>query len=227
MRAILSLLAIVLIVTSCATPKGKEALSEDFTIIEGHLAAKPMLERGGKRLIIYIGDRTIPEEKPPPLTDALTGEEIEKPGEFIDPEGGKEHVNVIPDLVENQPRLTNLRKAVTENDEEKWVLQQLKTLMAGCQGPPSCQPEDKQPGLKIGPEGPTIRLYGKYIKGKRWQEHVGGIDFVFCFLGYNDLVTGEDTVIDTCFGDRWQDDFFKFIFEKGKGGVKAIPKAIF
>ncbi len=227
----LPLAASALMATGCLSsgPKGVESLSEDFTIIEGHLAAKPFLERGGKRLVIYIGDRTVPAEvvKPPPLTDAITGEEIETPGEFIDPSEGKERVTVVPDPVITQPKLTNLRKAVTENDEEKWVLSQLKLLLAGCHGPPSCPPEDAHPGMKIGPEGPTIRLYGKHIKGKRWQEHVGGVDFVFCFLGYDDPVTGADTPIDTCFGDRWKDDFLKFIFEKGKGGVKAIPKALF
>ena len=53
-----------LMATGCISsgPKGVESLSEDFTIIEGHLAAKPFLERGGKRLVIYVGDRTVPAE---------------------------------------------------------------------------------------------------------------------------------------------------------------------
>lgn len=185
---------------SWGSPKGKEALSEDFVAIEGHLAAKPVLERSGKRLIIYIGDKEVLDEKdvPPPIKDVLTGEEV------IAPTGP----------TEAQPKLTNIRKAVTENEEEKWVLQQIQQFLAG-------------DTMKIGPEGPTIRLFGKPIQGKRWQEHIGGIDFVFCFLGYDDPVTGRDTIVDTCFGDRWQNEFFQFLFEKGKDGIKAAPKAVF
>ena len=81
--------------------------------------------------------------------------------------------------------------------------------------------------IEIGPEGPTVRLYGKRINGKRWQEQVGGIDFWYCYVGYDDKVTGEDTVIDTCYGNRWRDDFFKFFYEKASEGIRKAPSIVF
>ena len=184
---------------------GKETLATEFTVIEGRLAAKPHTERGNKRLILYIGDKVIPEQKtvkpPPPLKDAVTGSIIRTE------EGEKVVVNPEP-----ESRLTNIRKAVTENTEEEWILLQLKDLLST---------------MKIGPEGPTVRLYGKHLKGKRWQEQVGGIDFWYCYVGYDDKITGEDVVIDTCYGNRWQDDFFKFFLDKTKEGAKSVPKMLF
>ena len=196
-----TLISVTALLTACSTfsPEEPAQMSEEFSVIEGHLAAKPPqadnLPAGGKRLILYIGDRHIEptSTESVELEDAVTGETIETP---------------VEKPVETQPKLTNIRKAVTENTEEKHILRGVASLLRD---------------WDIGADGPTIRLYGRYIE-KRWNEHVFGIDFVFCYIGYDDPITGDDQIIDTCFGDRWQDDFFRFIYEKGVDGVKKGVK---
>lgn len=172
----------------------KEQLTTEFTVIEGHLAAKPFRARKNKRLILYIGD--IKEEKEEPqVLETVEGEEISiEPRELV------------------QPKLTNIRKAVTENDEEKWVLDNLETLLNA--------------NYKIGPEGRTVRLFGKFVNGQRHMEHIGGYDFFFCFIGYDDPITGKDTPIDTCYGNRWKDDLFKFMRDGGPAALKKAGKAV-
>lgn len=172
----------------------REQLSEEFSVIEGHLASKPFRARKNKRLILYIGDIKI-EQEAPKILETIEGDEI-----------------VIEPRETPQPKLTNIRKAVTENDEEEWVLDNLETLLNA--------------NYKIGPEGRTVRLFGKFVKDKRHMEHVGGFDFFFCFIGYDDPITGEDTPIDTCYGNRWKDDILEFMKSGGPGALQKAGKAV-
>ena len=80
--------------------------------------------------------------------------------------------------------------------------------------------------MKIGPEGPVIRLYGKHTKGTRVFEQMGSVDFFFCYLSYEDPITHEDTPIDTCYGDRWRDGLLDMIRTKSGDGLKRAGQLV-
>ncbi len=196
-----AVVALFLVLAACGTGKKpvQIQLSEEFSYIEGRLAGEPFLSRNTKRLNLYLGDLHVEEEAPipdPPLTN-IEGEEVEVP-EPVPPE-------------RSQPKLTNIRKAITQNLEERWVLDDLLLILKA---------------MKRGPEGPVIRLYGKHTRGTRVFEQMGSIDFFFCFLSYEDPITGQDTPIDTCYGDRWKDGLLDLIKSKGAAGLKKGIKLV-
>ncbi|MCP4251052.1 MAG: hypothetical protein GY778_28780 [bacterium] len=192
-----------LLLSGCAVsgPEDPRArLAGELSIIEGYLAAPPVLERGGRRLILYLGDPApMPEPEPSvALEDAVTGEVVHRtsPADPVPPGA-----------------LVNIRKAATENREEKDILRALGDK------------EGLLTGWKTGAEGPRIRLYGKHVE-EDWNEYVQGVDFAFCYLEYRNEHTGRDDVVDTCYGDRWHDELLRMMREKSGGALGAAKKVV-